>query len=413
MFNGKCKIWREGDNLHAMMILPTPSGPVEWKETVKGDLDDGAALERLKRKAKWVAGFFPTQEIVGAEIMSEAEEIRRSFLDPETREQARAQVFEILHSQVDQDENDEGAEDLGYVLERMARSDREKLGSWFSRAFKTVSSPVKWGAKLAVMPISFVARTSLAVAKGAGGAFYAALPWRPPNPFVNRLAQAAKDQVPAAMEKIQNLSDLATIPPEAIKDESGRPLPPGEAARVQSRAAEALDNIEEASYYGEDDWQYDEQEDDSIGIDLYRRGADLSLEDIDNLPEETQEELAGLFDFVKSLGDKIGPMVDPTRPGFVRNTLESLPGVGEKLKSANALLDAAKKGHPEAVDRVKTIKDLADAGVPKAKEALENLKIAQNLQNRMQAEVAAQTNPGKMTWFPGWKFYRWGAMSPA
>lgn len=396
MFNGKCKIWREGDKLHAIMNLQTPTGPLEWKDQIPADLDDASAHPRIVSKAKYVAGFFPTKDMVGSDAYSAAERLYDDASKPETRDAALAAIHEIHSSAQSGDDN---ACDVGYALDRIVASRAEIVGA---RILKKLGKRLKGAGKIA-----------------AGVAF--------PPYGAYQLAKAAKKN-PKIAKKVASIAAIAAFPPAALalkmRSKGGKSASIVEAEAMRAKAEEAIQNIEQAEeiqqaayeetgdpdafapasydegYTGDTDQAYDSEEEEFVGLALYRDGATYE--------DTTEEEVAGLFDVAKAIGRKI----DPSRPGSpYRSGLAAIPGIGPAIKSSLDLLDAAKKGQKEAADKIKTIKDLASAGVPKAKEAEANLKTAQELSKKMEREVVKDVNPGKKAWFPGFGIYACGARS--
>lgn len=396
MFNGKCKIWREGDKLHAVMNLQTPTGPLEWKDEVSADLDDASAHPRIVSKAKYVAGFFPTEEMVGSNAYSAAERLYDDAAKPETRDAALASIREIQNAAAS---GDEEACDVGYALDRIVASRAEVIGA---RILKKIGKKFKKAGKVA-----------------AGVAF--------PPYGAYQLAKAAKRN-PAMVRKIKTIATIAAFPPAALalkmKSRTGKPASLAAAQEMQAKAQEALENIEQAEeiqeaayeetgdydafapasysddYSGDPGEPQDSEESEFIGLALYRDGATYE--------DTTEEEVSGLLSIAKAVGRKI----DPSRPNSpYRSGLAAIPGIGPAIKSSLDLLDAAKKGQKEAMDKVKAIKDLSAAGVDKAKAAEKNLRTAQELSKKMEREVASELNPGKKTWFPGFNLYRDGARS--
>ncbi len=402
MFNGKCKVWREGDTVHATMTLPTPTGPIEWHDSVKGDIDDAERADRqIRAKARFVAGFFPTREMVGAEHYEEAEELYRGYLDPATRPQAE-QALEILVERMAQ--GDDNSEDVGYAARRMAMADAEKIGwGWGKKFFRRVTS-------IAKKPIASVVFPPLAA---------------------YHLVNAARKS-PLARKSVTGLAKIALAPvtmlPQVVASVMPKPPPPEQLPQVQEQAREALANVNAAAevqeraeeqtgdptafdppmdYSPPADLPYPEDDEDDVvagALDLYYEGAmQADLED---------EVIAGLFSFVR----KIGRTIDPTGSGAIgtgiRSAISHVPGVGPELAAGLDLLGKANAGSPEAVDKIQTIKDLAGSGVPKAQEALKNLKKAQGLQKGMQSEIAEITNPTRAPWkWPGFRTYYAGARS--
>lgn len=411
MFQGKCKIWREGDTLHASMLLPTPKGPVEWHKEVKAEPDDeGKGLREIRNEARFVAGFFPTAEMVGQETMDAAEELYRSYLDPQTRPEAE-KAIDLLVESAD-DESAEGTEDnsadLMYAARRLAASDIEKVGWGWGKKFlrKVVKNPVA----NAVFPplaaynvINAARKLPIMRTKLARIATFALAP----NMATALIASKAVFDKPPKENRVPELQQQAR---EALANVEA-------AAKVQEQAEEATGDYQA---YDPDPSQYapsdpvvpdyppdEDYDEDMIGFDLtpdlYRQGAC-------DLPYD-REEIAGLFSFAK----KIGRTIDPTGKGMIgtgiRSAISHIPGVGPEISAGLQLLGEANAGNPKAVDKLETIKDLANSGVPKAGEALQNLKKAQDLQKRMQAEIAEKTNPLHGTWFPGSKLYKLGSLT--
>lgn len=391
MFNGKGKVWREGDKLHAVINLNTPSGPIEWKDEVTADLDDPTAHDRLMAKARYVAGFFPTKEMVGSDAYSTAERLYDGATKPETREEALIEIRSLKSAAM---AGDDDACDVGYALDRIVASRAEVVGA---RVLKKLGKRLKKVGKVA-----------------AGVAF--------PPYGAYQLAKAAKKNI-AARKKVVAIARMARTPPKQLAAAMNAPLAAAE--EMQAKAAEAAqyidqaDEIQEAAYEETGDYDafapasydegysggsgqaYDSEEEEFIGLALYRDGADYG-------EEVSGEEIAGLWDVAKAIGKKI----DPTRPNSpYRAGLAAIPGIGPAIKASLDVIDAAKKGQKEAAAKIKAIRELASAGVPKAKEAEANLKTAQELAKKMEREVARELNPPKKTWFPGFSIYSDGARS--
>ncbi len=403
MFSGKCKVWREGDTVHATMILPTPTGPIEWHDSVKGDIENAGAAERkIKAKARFVAGFFPTREMVGAESYDEAQEIYRGYLDPSTRPQAE-HALEILAERIS--EGDDNSEDVGYAARRMAMSDAEKIGwGWGKKFFRKVSSAVK-------SPVASVIFPPL-------GAY--------------RLAHAAVTNR-VVRGKLVGLAKIAAAPTfmahKAVFDVMKETVSPSRGQQIQEQAKEAIANVEAAAQVQEraeeqtgDPTAYDPPADNLPPIDIpypddedsdemVSGPLDLYYEGVMD-GDMSDEQIAGLFSFVK----KIGRTIDPTGSGAIgtgiRSAISHVPGVGPEIAAGLDLLGKANAGSPDAVEKIQTIKDLAGSGVPKAQDALQNLKKAQALSKNMQGEIAEITNPTRAPWkWPGFRIYYAGARS--
>jgi hypothetical protein len=382
VFNGQCKIDRQGDILHATMTLPTPTGPITWEDAVRGDVDDPLAETRLLRKAAFVAGFFPTAEMVGQEVIGQAESVYRSYLDPSTRAQAWEQIQGVDH-------------DTRYALDRIVGAQVELVGWSLKKFGKKLGKGIKKVARVAPMAVF------------------------PPLAAV-ALVKAARRKNPAAIKKIRAVRTVALSPINRVADVI-RPIGPNtppvtlpQAVQVQEQAQEALQNLENANAIvqyqeqpqyqpqyeraaqydsPEETWQdpdssfeetvdsYDprlEADEEDVGTDWYEDGA-LAGEG-----GMSEDEIAGLFDLAKKIGKGakgLGRMIDPTKPGSMTGgALSAIPGIGPAVKASLDLTAKAKAGMKGAKDKIKTIQQLAKAGVPKAKDAMANLSIADKLQ---------------------------------
>lgn len=371
MFNNKCKIWREGDEIHAQMTLPTPTGPVEWQDSVKADVDDKTALRRMQDKVRFVAGFIPTEELVGADVIEIAEDLFRQHLDPSTVNGASAQVAEIVRRADEGDDDD--AYDLGYVLGRMARTHAEKLGFLGSRG----------------------------LFRGAGirNVFL-------PPPDVFKTVYDAKRGDPAAQATLTDLAKLAAGHP--VGPGSGRytiDMPQIEPAtpptpEIQTQAISLLTDLDQAAAI-QDQAQADTGDPTAYDPEVY-----------EDWSEET-EDVAGLLDAYKR-GTTDGLVSSPAASGLVRfimkvlgrfPTMRSKPVVAgmdlsdPALDGSLKLLQAAEAGHPDAVDKVNTIEALSEAGVPKAQEASEALHVAAEV-NKLVGKKPSWM-PSFSSWFRG------------
>lgn len=381
MFQGKCKIWREGDVLKATMELPTPSGPIVWEEKVPAPVEDPTVKKNLEKQAAFVAGFFPTETMVGSEAMEEADALYGAYLNPSTRYQVTDRVNGLLCAGEFEDDYDH---DVAYALRRIVSTNAESVGWSLKKTAKKLGRAAKKVGKVAVVaavpPVAAIA-----------------------------LVKAAKGGNRKAAKKIAAIKKVAETPPAmtaAIVKSEGAPVSITEANAVKEQAEVALSNLQNAavlestysppvseeSFDSYDDsagpqieegpWEAtyvtdDSSEDEVAGMSpfsLYRDGIMAGDE-----PDMTEDELAGLFDLTKKIGRKI----DITKKGSpFRAAVAMTPGLGPAVLNAADLAAAAKKGVKSAQTKVKTIKDLANAGVPKAKEAETNLKKGLDLVNK-------------------------------
>ncbi len=419
MLNGKCKVWREGDVLRFEMCLNTPKGPLTISDEVEAEVDDPTALQRVHKKVKGIAGFFPTEEVVGAEALQAAEALYGQYIDRNTRDEADARI-DLLNAHIAA--GNDRAFDVGYALDRIVSARTEVLGaSWFKKARKAVKKVGKATKKAG----RFVARSPVK---------YAVAPWAAVPLAARALVRRARTN-PAAAKKVEAVMTAAVVPALPVRDESGALAPPAVVQAVQAQAQAAAQNLRAAYQaeqrypdapltdepYAEDqaaEQPYDDQaaeqpydepayadpesEDEVSGSDVLMEvyEAGVLAGDMD------EEEVSGLLSFAK----KVGRVIDPTKKGTpFSGMLSSIPGIGPAVQAGANLLAAAKAGSKDALDKVKAIKDLASSGVPKAKEALDNLAVAQGLTKKLEKEAADEANPGRFGnwWLP--VTYRRGA----
>lgn len=191
---------------------------------------------------------------------------------------------------------------------------------------------------------------------------------------------------PAYRAKIQAVKQAALTPPEDLiyKIQSkGSPMSLEDAQKVQAKAMDAYSNIRAAydlqnRIYEEtnDPDAYDFSPDEDEGWGVEGDGGSMSLYDWGALAGDIRDPDIIGFSIKKALR-KLGRTIDPTKAGSPFGAaLQSVPGIGPQLKSAADMVAKARAGSKEALAKIQGVKDLAKAGDPKGKEALDNLKAA-------------------------------------
>lgn len=419
MLNGRCKIWKdEGGNYHAELALDAPKGIIKMKRTaaltdsVSGW--DPRAPETgpgtlIKKKVEYIAGFFPVQEVVGQKAYETAQKLLAMRADDATAMKAMKHINTIKAAAA---RGDDEAFDIDYALRRIAKGAmRTQVGSAYYRGvlagepetldtfsagpsairteigFKPFKKLAKWAKK---NPIKAVASAVL-----------------PPVAAYN-LITAAKKRRPAAVEQVATIRRWSEGLPAT------RTAPPPTPEQTQ-QAQSALDNLRAADafqaegvlpppgYYREaapEAPQYDDAYVPSEG---------------DYYEETTEGDAVGsIFSSLKKAVGGALSKLDPTRPGsFTAPLLSNLPMVGPGIKASLDLLDQAKKLNPSAIEKIKTVKSLAEAGVPKAQAAKDNLLTAQELSKAAEKLAAEGASTGKTSkvgkkWFPFIDFYQRG-----
>lgn len=405
MLNGRCKVWKdENGNFHAEINLDTPKGVVKMKRTATvtdsvGSWDPTAPETGpgtlIKKKVEYIAGFFPTEEVVGQHSYRIAATLIKNRSNPETAALAQRQIDAVKSAAI---AGDGEAFDIDYALRKMAKgARREQMGSMYSRGvlagddFETLDS---FDASL-VGPRTEIGRLNFRklgrwvkknpVKAIASTAF-------PPFAAYN-LIRAGKKRQPAAVQTIAEVRRVA----EGLPPTPTAPVPP---PAVVEQAQDAVENLRKADAY----------EQQGVTPEAYPE------EYAEQYPEEYEDTAEGdaIGSFLGDLKKKVrGALssIDPTKKGsFTAPLVSSIPLVGPGIKAGIDLLNQAKGLNPSAIEKVKTVKTLAAAGVPKALAAEANLKAAQELSKEAEklAAKGASIPGGKKSWFPFSSIYRAG-----
>lgn len=414
MLNGRCKVWKDADgNFHAEMALDTPKGVVKMVRSAALTDSVGAwdpyAPETgpgtlIKKKVEYVAGFFPTRTVVGEKAYSIASELVRRRTNPETALKAQRHIDTIKQAAI---AGDDEAFDIDYAIRKIAKTAlREQNQSAYVRGVlnddvepetldtfdaSLVSPRTEIGFRIRKPKIKKLAKW---VKKNPVKAVASAV--LPPVAAYN-LIRAAKKKKPSAVQRIAEVRRVAEgLPPVADA--------PAPAPETVQQAQEALENLREADAY--------EQE--GVTPEYIEEYVPEYAEDA---PDYADDSVSGdeIGSFLGKLKKSVGAAlskVDPTKPGsFTKPLLSNLPMVGPGIKASLDLLDQAKKLDPSAVEKIKTVKTLAEAGVPKALAAKANLQAAQELSKeaeKLAAKGASTGWSGKKSWFPFIGLYRAG-----
>lgn len=415
MLNGRCKVWRdEGGNYHAELALDAPKGIIKMKRTaaltdsVSGW--DPRAPETgpgtlIKKKVEYIAGFFPVEEVVGKKAHDTAQKLLAMRADDATAMKAMKHINTIKAAAA---RGDDDAFDIDYALRRIVKgAQRTQVGSAYYRGvlagepettdtfdagpsalrteigFKPFKKLAKWAKK---NPIKAVASAVL-----------------PPVAAYN-LITAAKKRKPAAVQQVATIRRWSEGMP-------AYPAAPPPSPEETQKAQAALDNLRAADAF---------QAEGVVPPPSYSRETPFEAS-YDDAYVPSEGEYYGESDTVgsifsnlkKAVGGAISKL-DPTRPGsFTAPLLSNLPIVGPGVKASLDLLDQAKKLNPSAIEKIKTVKSLAEAGVPKAQAAKANLLTAQELSKAAEKLAAEGASTGKTSkvgkkWFPFIDFYHRG-----
>lgn len=430
MLNGRCKVWKdENGNFHAELLLDTPKGVIKMQRSA-GLADSVGAWDPtspetgpgtlIKKKVEYIAGFFPVENAVGQKAVVIASELLRRRTSPETAELATRQINAVKAAAI---AGDDEAFDIDYALRRMVKgAKRTQLGSAYSRGVlagddaetsdtfdaSLVGPQTEIGWKIKIGKPKFAKLAKWAKKNPIKAVASAVLP---PVAAYN-LIRSAKKRSPAAVKKVAEIRNLALGRPVALS----APVP---TAPVVSAAQMALENLrkadafEEEGIYPQPQPTYEqpayEQSESSYSQEEYP--SEYSEEYYE---DSTEGDAIGSFlgNLKKKLGGAL-KAIDPTRPGsFTAPLLSNLPFVGPGVKASLDLLNQAKKLNPSAIEKIKTVKSLADAGVPKAMTAKANLTAAQELSKEAERLAAQGASTGKASkvgnWFPFIGVYRAG-----
>lgn len=415
MLNGRCKVWKDDDgNFHMEANFDAPNGRVKMRrsasvtDSVAGW--DPRAPETgpgtlIKKKVEFIAGFFPTKEMVGEHAFTIAATLMKRRSNPETSALAQKQIDAVKAAAI---AGDDEAFDIDYALRQMAKgARREQMGSMYSRGVlagdddfedlntfdaSLVSPQTEIGFRLRKPKLKKLASW---VKKNPVKAIASAA--LPPVAAYN-LLRAGKRRNPAAIQTIAEVRRVA----EGLPPTPEAPVP---APAIVEQAQMAVENLRTA----------DALDAEGVGPEFQAKYVDAAEEYGDYDPySDTTVEGDEIGSFLGSLKKKLRGAVatiDPTKKGsFMAPLLSNLPVVGPGVKASLDLLDQAKKLNPSAIEKVKTVKTLAAAGVPKALAAEANLKAAQELSKEAEklAAKGASIPGGKKSWFPFSGIYRAG-----
>jgi hypothetical protein len=361
MFNGKCKIWKvtdgtfvgeftvEGSNGVAKLRRGVRDG-----DSVRGWADDGAdALEALKSKMEYIAGFLPLSESIGNEAYGKSKSLFEAMQGEDTRADA---IDEIGGVKSAADAGDDAAYDIDYGLRRISKMARaaQKQDTYVRGVMDDSYDDLNVG----VDEIGFKAFKKLGKFIKKNPVTAAAMVLAPPVAAV-KLIRDAKKRQGASRVKVQAIRRLAMGVPVA----PGAPVPTPD---IQATAEKALFNLRaadatESAYTPPDEGSYDEPQE------YYEYEG------------ENEDNVGALFSFGKKAQARLGKAA-----AFVNKQkwVASLPMVGPGIASAASLVSAAKIGDKSAEEKIKTIASLAKAGVPKAEAAAKNIKTANELLNK-------------------------------
>jgi len=430
MLNGRCKVWKdENGNFHATLALDTPKGVIKMQRSAAltdavGSWDPTAPETGpgtlIKKKVEYIAGFFPTEEVVGEKAYRIASELVKRRTNPETAALAHKQINTIKNAAL---AGDDEAFDIDYAIRKIAKgAKREQIGSMYARgvmdivgdeaetsdtfdaslvgpqteiglSFRKLKRFVKKAAPLALMPLPMkvanVKKLATWVKRNPVKAIVSSA--LPPVAAYN-LIRAGKKRNPTAIQKIAEVRRLA----DGLPPTQEAPLPE---QPVIEEAQKALENMRMADAF----------EAEGVTPEFQEQYAEEAAQ----YEEDTAEgDAVGSFlgDLKKKLRTAVSS-IDPSRPGsFMRPLLSNIPIVGSGVKAGLDLLDQAKKLNPSAIEKIKTVKSLAQAGVPKALAAEANLKAAQELSKEAEklAAKGASTGRSGKSWFPFMNTYRAG-----
>jgi hypothetical protein len=418
MLNGRCKVWKdEGGNYHAELALDAPKGVIKMKRTaaltdsVSGW--DPRAPETgpgtlIKKKVEYIAGFFPVEEVVGKKAHDIAQKLIAMRADDATAMKAMKHINTIKAAAA---RGDDEAFDIDYALRRIAKgAKRTQVGSAYYRGvlagepetldtfdagpsairteigWKPFKKLAKWAKK---NPIKAVASAVL-----------------PPVAAYN-LIRAAKKKKPAAVQQVATIRRWSQGLPAT------RTAPPPSEYESQ-KAQAALENLRAADAF---------EAEGVVPPQTYSRETPYEAPQYDDAYVPSEEEyydstegdaVGSIFSKLKKAASSALSKIDPTRPGsFTAPLLANLPMVGPGIKAGLDLLDQAKKLNPSAIEKIKTVKSLAEAGVPKAIAAKDNLLTAQELSRAAEKLAAEGASTGKTSkvgknWFPLIDLYRQG-----
>ena len=430
MFQGQGSVENDGEIVTGRLRTNSPNGPIEWEEEITaGEFEnDRDAVNEMESRVGYCAGFFPTEQMVGSDALGMAQSLYSQWMNPQTHPIADARL-ELLKARCA--EGDETATDIMYALRRIAASKGEQIGFSFKKLKKWTKKKIKKIGK----PLMAI---TAAVYPPAGAVMLAA-----------GLASGAFKKKKKARKQMAALQTLATTPTAQlaesgiVKDpQTGEPAPIERIEYMQNQAVTALTNVQQAQSmmaapeegyppesYPEEDYSpesYPEEypQESVEGIfdalpGLYTRGATVAGEEDEEWEvagEEGEEwEVAGLMDLFRKIGTGAKKAVKAVGRAVTsapaQNIVQALPGVSPQIKAGVALLQGARGGNPSSVSKVKTIKELSSAGVPKAQEALRTLRTAQVLATRVEKEVVLQTNPTlRKIWIPFGATYQRGAI---
>ena len=405
MLNGRCKVWKdENGNFHAEINLDTPKGLVKMRRSAAvtdavGSWDPYAPETGpgtlIKKKVEYVAGFFPTEKVVGEKAYTIAATLVKNRSNPETAALAQKQIDAVKSAAV---AGDDEAFDIDYAVRRIAKgAKREQMGSMYARGVLAGDDEPE---TLDTFDASLVGpRTEIGFRLRAPK-FKKLASWVKKNPVkavasavlppvaAYNLIRAGKKRSPPAIQQIAEVRRVA----EGLPPVPSAPVP---APAVVEQAQEAVENLRMADAF------------DSEGI-----GPEFSEQYADEAAEYGGDDAVGSFlgDLKKKVRGALST-IDPTKKGsFMAPLLSNVPVVGPGIKAGLDLLNQAKALNPSAIEKVKTVKTLAAAGVPKALAAEANLKAAQELSKEAEklAAKGASIPGGKKSWFPFSSIYRAG-----
>jgi len=94
----------------------------------------------------------------------------------------------------------------------------------------------------------------------------------------------------------------------------------------------------------------------------------------------------------KDIGKAVGPVVKTVANVVQQNPqlVSMIPYAGPMIVAGAQLLNGASNGNPQAIQKVQTVKQLAQAGVPRAINAMTHLQQAQDLRAAVKIDVAKQ-----------------------
>lgn len=414
MLNGRCKVWKdESGNYHAELTLDTPKGVIKMRrsasivDSVQGW--DPKAPETgpgtlIKKKVDYIANFFPLEQVVGQKAYETAQKLLALRADDATAMKAMRHINVIKSAAA---RGDDEAFDIDYALRRLVRQAKNtQVGNAYYRGVlagepETLDT-FSAGPSAIRTEIGFKAFKKLAKWAKKNPIKAAASAVLPPVAAYN-LVRAAKRRKAPAVARVVQIRRLAVGLPPTANDPPPNPM-------VVEQAQGALDNLRKADAFEQEGLIPQPPAPDYA--DAYAPSeADYYEGEYDTTEGDA---IGSIFSKLKKkLGSALSS-IDPTRPGsFTKPLLSNIPGIGPGIKASLDLLDQAKKLNPSAVEKIKTVKSLAEAGVPKANAALANLKTAQELSKEAEKLAAQGASTGKASkvgknWFPFIDLYRSG-----